>query len=70
MSTISIVDEISDIGPPTHERRLRAEGGILRAVATPLAGKWSTLPTVRPCAATSQSGTQAISIADDNGAAA
>jgi hypothetical protein len=44
--------------------------GLLRAVATPLAGKWSTLPTVRRCAATSQSGTQAISIEDDKGAAA
>jgi hypothetical protein len=69
MSPISIDDGTSDIGPP-HERRLRAEGGVLRAVATAAGEQSVDVSRLRRCAATSQSGTQAISIADDNGAAA
>jgi hypothetical protein len=47
MSAVSIVDESCDIGPPKHEDR-PCGGGLVRAVATPLAGKWSTSFTIRP----------------------
>jgi hypothetical protein len=70
MSAVSIVDGTCDIGPPTHERRPRAEGGILRAVATAAGEQSVDVSKVRPYAATSQSATRTSSIADDIGATA
>jgi hypothetical protein len=61
MSVISIPDDIAvGIGPPQQEGPPGT--GLLRAVATPLAGKWSTSLTVLPQPGLRPAATPCVSI--------